>query len=131
MSKIIAFLQGLIKDSRAYVLLFAGVLGFAVVIGPLLDLRTTVIEVKGDQNVIYARTIGDVQPSDVACKGSVTVANAARGPFYQAILGDVNLSWTDGDERFAMSDSSRPPSQAWPETDRATIECLTRRARAI
>lgn len=129
MDKIVAFLKSLGGGKIALIL--AGALGFVVVVGPLLDFRTTVVEVKGDQNIIYARTIGDVQPQDVACKGSVTVADAPRGPFYRAILGDVYLSWTEGDERFAMADSSRPPSQAWPETDSRTVDCLVKRARAI
>ena len=87
----------------------------------------TSVTVRGDGNVIIVpREIGDVQPSDVACKGEkVVVSDGAQGLFYQAVYGKFVLSYTAPLDKVVLTDGK---VVEYPPIDERTVQCLQKRA---
>ena len=106
--------------------LFALVVGFLAVV--TLYSKPPVIPLPGDETINVPREITEVQPQDVACKGSVSVTPSAQGLFYRAILGKYVLSWTQSLDRVVLTDGVVVD---YPTADRTITACLIKRAKLV
>ena len=141
-------LSKLVSKANLIVIVFA-ILGVAAVINVgLVRLSSTGVNVGGDHNtvtVVVPNDPVDLQPHDIACNAQVVRREDAPnvgGRTYTALLTNDTgtrtyfVRWTDADElkgklvveyTFPGPDGATKILTAYPDTDKATTDCLKAR----